>query len=111
MMIELIVCDYLTTKLSCPVAPEKPQRPFDKAVYIERTGGRGKFIYETTIAIQSYANSLYEAALLNDEVIKAMEGLMECDEVTKVSLNSNYNYSDTETKEYRYQAVFDIMHY
>lgn len=110
-MIELVICNYLSSKLDCPVLPEKPDRPFGRMVFVERTGGRGKFLYETTFAIQSYADSLYEACALNDDVIKAMEGLIECDEITKVSLNSNYNYTDTTTKEYRYQAVFDVIHY
>lgn len=110
-MIELIICEYLSSKLDCPVLPEKPQRPFGKMVFVERTGGRGKFLRETTVAIQSYGNSLYEAAVLNEEVIAYMQGLIERDEVTKVTLNSNYNYTDTTTKEYRYQAVFDVIHY
>ena len=29
----------------------------------------------------------------------------------KYNLNSDYNFTDTETKEYRYQAVFDINYY
>ena len=33
------------------------------------------------------------------------------DEVSKVSLNSDYNFTDAATKRYRYQAVFDIIHY
>ena len=79
--------------------------------YIERTGGRGRFLSETTIAIQSYEESMYKAAKLNDDVVKAMYGLITVPEVTKVTLNSNYNFTDTRTKEYRYQAVFDINHY
>ena len=110
-MIELIICEYLSEKLDCAVLPEKPDRPFGKMVFVERTGGRGKFLRETTVAIQSYGTSLYEAAMLNEEVISEMQGLIERDEVTKVTLNSNYNYTDTATKEYRYQAVFDIIHY
>ena len=31
--------------------------------------------------------------------------------ISKIKLNSDYNFTDTETKEYRYQAVFDINHY
>ena len=33
------------------------------------------------------------------------------EQIVSVSLNSDYNYTDTTTKEYRYQAVFDIVHY
>jgi hypothetical protein len=110
-MIELTVCNYLSEKLDCPVLPEKPDRPFGRMVFVERTGGRGRFLRETTLAVQSYGTSLYEAAALNEEVIEQMMGLVEVSEVTKVTLNSNYNYTDTTTKEYRYQAVFDIVHY
>jgi hypothetical protein len=110
-MIELTVCNYLNEKLDCPVLPEKPDRPFGRMVFVERTGGRGRFLRETTLAVQSYGTSLYEAAALNEEVIEQMMGLVEVSEVTKVTLNSNYNYTDTTTKEYRYQAVFDIVHY
>jgi hypothetical protein len=38
-------------------------------------------------------------------------GLLSEHDVLSVELNSNYNYTDTSTKEYRYQAVFDIRHY
>lgn len=112
MTIEEIVCSYLTEKLDDVVAlPEKPSRPFHNKVFVERTGGNGRFIKETTIAVQSYGDSEYEAATLNDDVIDTMHEITELDSITGISLNSNYNYTDTETKEYRYQAVFDIKHY
>lgn len=110
-MIEIIICNYLTEKLGCPVLAEKPQRPYNNIVFVERTGGRGKFIKETTVALQSYAATLYEAAELNERVIAAMLDIIELDTVVDVSLNQNYNFTDTSTKEYRYQAVFDIKHY
>lgn len=112
MTIEEIVCGYLSEVLDCPVLPEKPaQRPFGRMVFVERTGGNGKFIKETTVAIQSYESSMYKAAKLNDDVIAAMENINTRDEVCSVRLNQNYNFTDTNTKEYRYQAVFDIVHY
>ena len=33
------------------------------------------------------------------------------DDVISCKLNSDYNYTDEETKRYRYQAVFDIRYY
>lgn len=111
MTIEEIICNYLGSVLDCPVLPERPERPFGRMVFIERTGGRGRFLMESTIAIQSYEESMYKAAKLNDDVVKAMYGLITVPEVVKVTLNSNYNFTDTRTKEYRYQAVFDINHY
>ena len=110
-MIEMTICNYLSTKLDCQVLPEKPKRPFGRMVFVERTGGNGRFIRNTTIAIQSYGTSMYEAAELNEEVIRAMEDIWELDEIVKVDLNQNYNFTDTTTKEYRYQAVFDVKHY
>lgn len=111
MTIEEIVCMYLKLKLNVDALPQKPNRPFHRKVFVERTGGGGRFVRTSTIAIQSYGDSLYEAAALNDEVIEAMYDATDCDAITEVSLNSNYNFTDTETKEYRYQAVFDIKHY
>lgn len=110
-MIEKTICDYLSTKLDCQVLPEKPKRPFGRMVFVERTGGNGRFLRQTTIAIQSYETSMYKAAELNEEVIKYMNQIVELDEITRVDLNQNYNFTDTNTKEYRYQAVFDIYHY
>lgn len=111
MTIEEIVCNYLSSKLNCTVLPEKPQRPFGRMVFVERSGGTGKFIKSSTIAIQSYEESLYKTAKLNDDVIEAMFGIVENDQVCSVTLNQNYNYTDTTTKEYRYQAVFEVVHY
>lgn len=112
MIIEKVICDYLTDKLGCKVLPEKPERPFGQMVFVEKTSENGnRFLYECTIAVQSYDESMYKAALLNEKVIEAMYGLVKDDNICKVTLNSDYNFTDTTTKEYRYQAVFDIAHY
>lgn len=110
-MIEKIICDYLSEKLSVQVLPEKPKTPYANMVFVERTGGRGNYLKQTTVALQSYATSMYEAAKLNDEVIDAMQEMVEIEDILRVDLNQNYNYTDTTTKQYRYQAVFDITHY
>lgn len=111
MILEKVICDYLSSKLDCSVLPEKPKRPFGRMVFVERTSGSGQFIKESTVAIQSYEESMFKAAELNELVKEAMFDMIELDYITKVTLNSNYNYTDTATKEYRYQAVFDIVHY
>lgn len=54
---------------------------------------------------------MFEAAKLNEKIKNLMYDLITVSEVSKVSLNSDYNYTDLETKEYRYQAVFDIHYY
>lgn len=40
-----------------------------------------------------------------------MEKALNLDEIASVKLDNDYNFTDTETKEYRYQAVFDITYY
>jgi hypothetical protein len=111
MIIEKLICDYLSDKLNIPVLPEKPKRPYGRMVFVEKTGGRDGFIKNSTIAIQSYEESLYKAAELNELVKDAMRDMVELNEICRIDLNSDYNWTDTETKEYRYQAVYDIVHY
>ena len=111
-MIEKIILDYLTQVLSVPVYMERPESPPEKYVLIEKTGsGKRNQIYDATLAIQSYASSLYEAAVLNETVKDAMESAITLGEICRVDLNSDYNFTDTAMKAYRYQAVFNITHY
>ena len=110
-MIEKTVLEYLGSRLDVIVRMEKDDNA-DRYVLIEKTGGSNdNFIYSTTLAIQSYAPSLYEAALLNEQVKGVMSELPLLNEVTRCELNTDYNYTDPATKQYRYQAVFNITHY
>ena len=54
---------------------------------------------------------MQKTAELNEQVKDAVDGLLSQNEIHSVRLNSDYNYTDTTTKQYRYQAVFDIGHY
>lgn len=111
-MIEIIVKEYLSEFLEIPIVFEHQENLSKRYVLLEKTGSsRENFLNSSTIAIQSYAESMFEAAKLNEEIKNLMYNLINVAEVSKVSLNSDYNYTDTETKEYRYQAVFDIYHY
>ena len=113
-MIEVIILNHLKSKLSVPVRLEKPEPlPEDgKYVLFEKVGGdRLNKTGGSTFAFQSYANSMYEAAVLNKETMKAVESLIDLDEIVSVKYNTDYNFTDTTTKQYRYQAVYDIKHY
>ena len=44
-------------------------------------------------------------------VKEAMEKIVEMDDISKCQLNSDYNYTDTTRKKYRYQAVYDMVHF
>lgn len=110
-MIEKTVLDYLTENLTVPVYMEVPEDVPATYIVIEKTGGamRDK-VWTATLAIKSIAATLYNAAVLNDAVVEAMLDIVNETTVSKCSLNSNYNFTDTESKEYRYQAVFDFAY-
>lgn len=109
-MIEKIVLDYLNEVLSVPAYLEKPEKETEKYVLIEKTGSAKKdFVESATIALQSYANSLWEAANLNKEVKTAMDNIIRLDSISSSKLNTDYNYTDTSKKKYRYQAIYDLV--
>lgn len=111
-MIEKIVLDYLNKNLSVPAFMEEQGISVEKFVLIEKVGGSEEnFIKNANITIQSIAPTLFEAASLNEELKEVIKGIVSLDEISKVSLNSDYNYTDTSQKRYRYQAVFDLFYY
>ena len=110
-MIAKTLLDYLGSNLDVPVVMEAPDQTTGY-VLIDQTGSsRTNLIISTTFAIQSYGASLYDAMVLNDEVKDAMVGFAELDEITRVELETDYNYTNTATKQYRWQAVYLITHY
>ncbi len=110
-MIEQTVLDYLNDTLTESCYMEEPEG-IDTFVLLEKTsGGESNHVYSAAFAIQSYDTTLNKAAKLNERVKTAMEGITELNEICKCKLNSDYNYTDTTKKRYRYQAVFDITHY
>lgn len=112
-MIEKVLRDYLLERLNVPVYLEIPKKGApDTYVVFEKTGGGiTNHIRSSTFAFQSVAPSLSQASALNDEVIAAMEEALELPEIARSQLNSDYNFTDPEKKYYRYQAVFDLVHY
>lgn len=111
-MIEQTVKDYLEEQLGIPVRMEEETGLPKEYIVIEKTGsGQTNHIKRATLVIQSYSGSMYQAASLNERVKDAMEKIIEMDDISKCELNSDYNYTDTARKKYRYQAVFDIVHF
>lgn len=118
MTIEETAITYLNGVLSVPVYGQEPENPnpgnTGRASFcvLQKTGsGVEKRIRNATLAIQSYAPTLYEAAELDEEVIGAMDAMVELSNVTAVRLNSDYEYTKESTKQPRYQAVFDVYYY
>lgn len=111
-MIEEIVLNFLTVKMNVPVFMEEPEEKPDSYLIVEKTGsGVENFIWNASVSVQSYGKTLYDAAQLNSDVILAMQSLTTDSNVCRVELNSDYNFTDATTKRYRYQAIFDIVHY
>ena len=111
-MIELIIKQYLDSHLDVPSFLEKRSDMPATYVLFEKTSGtQSNYLKSATFAFQSYAKSLYDAAMLNEQVKEVVEQMIELPEISGIELNSDYNFTDEEKKEYRYQAVFDINYY
>lgn len=113
-MIEITIRNYLNNALEVPAYlayPEGENMP-QRYVMIEKVGaGRRDHINSATLALQSYGESLWEAMQLNEAVKEAMDACVTMGEIASAKLNSDYNFTDTERKKYRYQAVYNITHY
>lgn len=99
--------------LDIPCYAERPEKEPDRAyLIVEKTGSANEnHLQDATVAISSYAPTLYEAAALNEEVKRVMLKITRLSEVSAVRLNSDYNFTSTAAKAYRYQAVFVLTYY
>lgn len=117
-MIEVKLRNYLlnymlVNQLNIPVYYEIPASGLpDTYIVLEKTGGgAGNFVYRSTFAIQSVAPTLYGAMQLNDTVKAAMDDAITVDAIVSSKLNTDYNFTDATKGYYRYQAVYDLVHY
>lgn len=111
-MVEKVVLDWLSAQLSVPVYMETPQTPPGEYVLLEKTGsGITNYIDRATLAIQSVSSvSLYRAAEINEAVKTAMEGILILPQISRAQRNTDYNFTNPQTKQYRYQAVYDMTY-
>lgn len=111
-MIETVIYDYLKNTKQLAIYTEQPKSKPQAFYLMEKTaGGFLNGVNTSTITIQSYAQTLYDAALMNDVIKDAMLDAVSLDAVSGVRINSDYNFTDPTTKQYRYQAVFVLTHY
>ena len=99
--------------LDVPCYAERPEEePNNLYLVVEKTGSDNEnHLQDATVAISSYGKTLYEAAALNEEVKRAMLKITRLSDVSAVRLNSDYNFTSTAAKCYRYQAVFVLTYY
>ena len=113
-MIEEILINFLNYHMSAPAFTDKPKESIPDEYYVfEKTGGdTSEHINTSTIAMQAYAPSRYKASKLIEDVNAAMlYELIKLDEIADVKISGSGSFTDTTTKEYRYQTVFVITHY
>lgn len=108
-MIEITIYNWIKNRLDAPVYFERPDRMPKRFVLMEKVGGsRRNHINSAAFAFQSYAESMYEAATLNERVKEAVDSIIESPVIGGLSFNGDYNFTDTEEGIPRYQAVYDF---
>ena len=111
-MIELELKKHLEDKTKLDVFLMLPTNKPKKFISFERIGGNyDNMLKSSTFAIQSWGESLFDVATLNEEIKDYLNEFTENEKVSKVKINSDYNFTDTRTKKYRYQIVAEIWHY
>lgn len=111
-MIEVILKNYLDEHLDAPVFFDYPANAPDDFVLIDKVGsGESHHLPSSSVAFQSYSKSKYGAIVLNKKLKEAIKNSINLMEISKVELNSDYNFPDTTRKRPRYQAVFNFNHY
>ncbi len=113
-MIEKIIYDYLGVRAPFPVFMEIPAGGATPPYAVIQKTGSGMvdgIVSSATLAIQSFGATLYEAAQTNELVKALMARAIELPEIARCRCSSDYNFTDTTKREYRYQAVFEIIHY
>lgn len=110
-IIEVYLIEYLSKELGVNVYGQEEDTTEDSYVVIEKLGSYVEnFCRHSTIALKSYGTTLLESAELNEAVKNAMDNIIKKPEISFSKLNSDYNYTDTTTKKYRYQAVYDLVY-
>lgn len=111
-MIELTVLRFLMQRLPHPVFMETPPAPPARYYILRKAdSARENYIDSAMFTVMSYAESLLEAAKMNELAKTAMDDLTELDEVSASSRGGDYPFPDTTTKKHRYQTVHNITHY
>lgn len=109
MIIELEIYKYLKNA-GFNVYMETPENMPAEFVTVEKTGGQylGNGHASATIAVQSWSESKYKAASLSEKVCNTLDDLAAEVGCVVTASGADYDYTDTTTKRYRYQAVFTV---
>lgn len=110
MIIEQVIYNYLSEALDVPVYTNKPSDAPGAYVLIDRiAGGMSNYVSSASFAIQSYADSLLDACELNERVKESMLNIITLDMISSVAIESDYNFTDTTKKKFRYQSTYGLV--
>lgn len=115
-VIEATIIAYLTEHddVSYPVYGDTPPGDTPSSYHlVQKTGNSAHdHLHTAQIVIQSVTTeSKLTAAAMNETVVSAMADFAASESsVSACRLNSDYDFTDTTTKRYRYQAVFDVTY-
>jgi hypothetical protein len=111
-MIEKTLYDYLKSKLNTSVHMEYPVNPPGKFVTIQKIdGGNTNHIKAATVSVEAYAESMYEAGVLSEEIKKVLEEMSESSSlIFSAKLGGESNSIDTENKRYRYETIWNLFY-
>lgn len=119
-MIEETIFSYLNDNATVPWFSMRPPTDGDhmeistaKYGLFEKTNSvKTDHVLTSTFAFQSYAPTLLEAAQISAELRQLIEELPGITtEVSKAQLSGEYNFTNTASKQPRYQAVFQLIHF
>ncbi len=114
-MIEKVIRAKLLEALGVGVYFTEPPKPPREYIIIDKIGsseGAARVINSVTLAVQSiHADSIGGAMELNERVKKAVSALEADDRFTRVRCNSDGDFTDPETRRFRWQALFEITYY
>lgn len=111
-MIELTVLEFMKSAVNVPVLMEYPVDPPESFVVLKKgDSGRENHLDNAMFVADSYGGSLYDCAVLNEQVKSGFDRLTELDCVSSASLAGDYPAFDAKNKRHRYQAVYNITHY
>ena len=113
MTIEERLIAYLSDNVDVGVFAERPKSSELSPSYIlieKLGGGQENHVRTANVAIQSIAPTMLEAMKLNEHVITCMTKMYGYPNIISVAYNTDYNFTDTSTKQYKYQALYDIKY-
>jgi hypothetical protein len=114
MPIEATIIAYLNTAMEYPAYGDTPAKNVPPHRYLVRKTGSicRDHIHTALVAIQSTTvQSMEMASGMNEALIEAMRNLPAAEvSVSACRLNSDYESSAINKKEYRYTAVFDVTY-